>query len=180
MPEPGSDVYVGLGSNLGEREEHLRRAVLALRDAITIERVSSIWLTEPVGLREQPPFYNAVVGGRTTLAPRALLHALLAVERGLGRVREAEPVENGPRTIDLDLLLHGDRVLDERGLVLPHPRMTARRFVLAPLAEIAPDLRIGDHPRTVVEMLAALAPGQNAVERLALPGWPPEVIRPLR
>jgi 2-amino-4-hydroxy-6-hydroxymethyldihydropteridine diphosphokinase len=162
-------VFVGLGSNLGDREEHLRRAVMAVRESVSIARVSSIWLTEPVGLREQPRFYNATLGGRTHLEPHALLDGLIAIERSMGRRRG---VWMGPRTIDLDLLLYGDLEIDDPDLVLPHPRMTERRFVLAPLAEIAPDVRIGRDGRTVAEVLAEL-PSSDAVERLQLEGWPP-------
>jgi 2-amino-4-hydroxy-6-hydroxymethyldihydropteridine diphosphokinase len=169
------EVFVGLGSNLGDREEHLRRAVLELREAIVIERVSSIWLTEPVGYRDQPAFYNAVLSGRTALAPRALLGELLRVEAVMGRRRgdsTAPLIPMGPRTIDLDLLIYDELDVDEPGLRLPHPRMLARRFVLAPLAEIAPDLRVGPGGRRATESLSALSTGE-AVEKLARPGWPP-------
>jgi len=165
------DIFVGLGSNLGDRQEHLRRAVLAVRDSVAITRVSSVWLTEPIGLREQPFFYNAAVRGRSDLDPRALLDALLSVERSLGRRRGKEDVPMGPRTIDLDLLLYDDLEIDEPGLVLPHPRMAQRRFVLAPLAEIGADVRIR-RDRTVAEALAE-APDAGTVERLHLEGWPP-------
>jgi 2-amino-4-hydroxy-6-hydroxymethyldihydropteridine diphosphokinase len=167
-----AEVFVALGSNLGDREEHLRRALLSLRDEIAIERVSSIWLTEPVGLREQPAFYNAVLGGRAEQGARALLDAMLAIERSMGRLRDRSAAPMGPRTLDLDLLLYGDQQLREPGLVLPHPRMAQRRFVLAPLTEIAPELHIGADPRTVAERLADL-PDEHGVERLDLPGWPP-------
>lgn len=173
MVERISAVYIGLGSNLGDREPNLRRAVLALRDVIEIERISSVWLTEPVGVREQPAFYNAVLAGLSSLRPRALLDALLVVERSLGRIRGSDVAPPmGPRTIDLDLLAYDDVELQEPGLVLPHPRMRERRFVLAPLAEIAPELRLAGDRRTVAELLAALGPG-SAVERLHVEGWPP-------
>jgi len=170
------EAFVGLGSNLGDREGHLRRAVLELRDAIAIERISSIWLTQPVGFREQPAFYNAVLGGRTMLAPRALLDVLLRVEAAMGRHRD-ESVPMGPRTIDLDLLVYDGLEVDEPGLTLPHPRMFDRRFVLAPLAEIAPDLLVGPlgrSRRSVAERLAGLDTDE-AVERLDLEDWPPRV-----
>jgi 2-amino-4-hydroxy-6-hydroxymethyldihydropteridine diphosphokinase len=168
-----SDVFVGLGSNLGDREGHLRRAVLELRGPITIERVSSIWLTEPVGLQEQPAFYNAVLSGRSAHAPKALLDALLRVEAGMGRLRDAG-VPMGPRTIDLDLLMYDDLEVDEPGLTLPHPRMLDRRFVLAPLAEIAPQLRVGPQRRAVTEVLAEIGT-EEGVERLRCAGWPPRL-----
>jgi 2-amino-4-hydroxy-6-hydroxymethyldihydropteridine diphosphokinase len=146
--------------------------VLALTEPITIGRVSSVWLTEPVGVREQPPFYNAVVAGRSDLEPRALLDALIAIEEGMGR-RRTLPM--GPRTIDLDLLLYDDVEVEEPGLVVPHPRMATRRFVLAPLAEIAPERRIGRDPRTASEILTDL-PAEEGVERIALAGWPPALV----
>jgi 2-amino-4-hydroxy-6-hydroxymethyldihydropteridine diphosphokinase len=170
-----AEVFVALGSNLGDREGYLRRAVLELREAITIGRVSSLWLTQPVGLSEQPAFYNAVLAGRTALAPRALLDELLRVEAGMGRRRDASAaplVPMGPRTIDLDLLIYDVLDVNEPGLTLPHPRMLGRRFVLAPLAEIAPDLRIGPQQRSTTEELARLS-ADETVERLVVAGWPP-------
>lgn len=128
--------YVGLGANLGDREAAIRRAAAL----IGARRLSSIRETEPWGYAEQPPFLNAVAEVETALAPRAFLDRLLAVERDLGRVR-AGP-RYGPRTIDLDLLVHGDRVVDEPGLQVPHPRLRERLFVLEPLAELAPGLEI--------------------------------------
>jgi 2-amino-4-hydroxy-6-hydroxymethyldihydropteridine diphosphokinase len=167
-------VCIGLGSNLGDREEHLRRAVLAIRETVAIARISSLWLTEPVGLREQPLFYNAALRGYSGLEPRALLDALIAIEESSGRRRRKEHVAMGPRTLDLDLLLYDDLEIDEPGLVLPHPRMAERRFVLAPLAEIAADVRIGSDRRTVAQVLAEL-PEPGGVERLDLARWPPSL-----
>ena len=112
--------------------------------------VSPIYETDPVGPPPQGPYLNAVAHLRTRLAPRALLEALLAIEREAGRARS---VRDAARTLDLDLLLHGDRIVDEPGLVLPHPRLAARAFVLEPLAALAPDLR---HP-TLGEPIASLA-----------------------
>jgi 2-amino-4-hydroxy-6-hydroxymethyldihydropteridine diphosphokinase len=145
-------VFLGLGSNLGDREAAIAGAVLRLaaRGFRTTLR-SSLWLTEPVGGPPQGFFLNAVAGGETRLAPEALLEACLATEREMGRVRAER---NGPRTIDVDILLYGDERRDEPGLVVPHPRMHERRFVLAPLAEVAPGLV---HPvlgLTVGELLA--------------------------
>jgi 2-amino-4-hydroxy-6-hydroxymethyldihydropteridine diphosphokinase len=135
-------VHIGLGGNLGDREATLRAALdrLGSEDGIEVVRVSSLRETDPVGYTDQPRFLNGVAELETELAPRELLERLLAVERDLGRVREGP--RYGPRTIDLDLLLYGDAVVDEPGLRIPHPRMTERRFVLEPLAELEPDLVI--------------------------------------
>jgi 2-amino-4-hydroxy-6-hydroxymethyldihydropteridine diphosphokinase len=129
-------VFLGLGSNLGDREAAIDGALrmLSERGFETLVR-SSFWLTEPVGGPPQGWFLNAVAGGTTALPPRELLEACLGVERALGRVRT---VRDGPRTIDIDLLLYGELRVELPGLVVPHPRLHQRRFVLAPLAEIAP------------------------------------------
>jgi len=136
-------VYLGLGSNLGDRAAALERAraLLEARGFRTLRR-SSTWLTEPVGGPPQGWYLNEAVMGETALAPEALLAACLEVERTLGRVRGER---FGPRTIDVDILFHGDERRDSPGLVIPHPRLHERLFVLAPLAEIAPDLV---HPGT--------------------------------
>jgi 2-amino-4-hydroxy-6-hydroxymethyldihydropteridine diphosphokinase len=137
--------YVGLGSNVGDREAMLRAAVVALEGdpAIEVVAVSGFRETDPVGYLDQPRFLNGAAAVETDLSPRELLERLLAVERGLGRVREG-PAQ-GPRTIDLDLLVYGDEVVDAPGLVVPHPRLHERRFALEPLAELAPDLEIPGH-----------------------------------
>jgi len=149
---------IALGTNLGDRAQHLERAVAALRRLPrTRVRGISSWLeTEPVGGPVgQERYWNGAVLVDTELAPRELLDALLAIEAAEGRVRVAG-VRDGPRTLDLDLLVHGDAVLDEPGLVLPHPRAEERAFVLEPLAEIAPGLRFPRSGSTVLEALANL------------------------
>jgi 2-amino-4-hydroxy-6-hydroxymethyldihydropteridine diphosphokinase len=140
--------YVGLGANLGEREPTLREALARLDavDGVRVVAVSSFRETEPVGLLDQPRFLNAAAELETTLAPRALLDALLAVERVLGRDRSVE-ARWGPRTIDLDLLLYGDEEIDEAGLTVPHPRLGERRFVIEPLLELDPELSLPDGRR---------------------------------
>ena len=131
--------FVGIGSNLGDREAHVRAALdrLGAEEGIEIVAVSRLRETEPVGPVEQGPFLNGAVEVETELPARELLSRLLDVEARLGRVR-AERF--GPRTIDLDLLVYGDEILDEPGLTLPHPRLHERRFALEPLAELAPGL----------------------------------------
>lgn len=133
--------YVGLGANLGAREETLRHAVERLGEAegVDVLAVSSLRETEPVGVVDQPPFLNGAVQLETSLSPRELLDLLLAIERSLGRVRGARW---GPRLVDLDLLLCGGEIVDEPGLRIPHPRLHERRFALEPLAELDPELAI--------------------------------------
>ena len=144
--------YVGLGSNLGERERLIRQAA----ELIGARRLSAVIETEPWGIENQPKFLNAVAEVETRLTARQLLDHLLDVERRLGRERIG--AQWGPRTIDLDLLLYGDDTLDEPGLIVPHPRLAEREFVLGPLAELVPALKIpGDG--TVREALAGLQSG---------------------
>jgi 2-amino-4-hydroxy-6-hydroxymethyldihydropteridine diphosphokinase len=144
--------YVGVGANLGDRERTIRDALAALaaRPDVAVVAVSALRETDPVGYLDQPRFLNGAAALETELAPRALLDALLEVERELGRVRGDGP-RYGPRPIDLDLLLHGDLVVDEPGLVVPHPRLHERLFALEPLAELDPEL---------------VVPGRGAVEDL--------------
>jgi len=143
--------FVGIGANLGDRERTLRLALRLLgdRDGVTVAAVSSLRETAPVGYRDQPFFLNGAARLETELPPRELLRALLDVERELGRDRSGPRF--GPRTVDLDLLLYDGVELDEPGLVVPHPRLHERRFVLEPLVELAPGL---------------VVPGRGPVERL--------------
>ena len=143
--------YVGFGANLGDRGATIRAAVEALvaEEGIEVVAVSTLRETEPVGVGEQPPFLNGAVALETSLPARELLDRLLEIEHRFGRVRI--PGEHGPRTLDLDLLLYGDEVIDEPGLAVPHPRLHERRFVLEPLAELAPGLVVPG--RGVVESL---------------------------
>lgn len=135
--------FVGLGSNLGDRERLIREAVelLGREEGIDVLAVSTLRDTEPVGYLDQPRFLNGAAALETELPPRELLDRFLEIERRLGRDRSDGP-RFGPRTIDLDLLLYGDETIDEPGLRVPHPRLAERRFVLEPLAELEPSLEV--------------------------------------
>jgi 2-amino-4-hydroxy-6-hydroxymethyldihydropteridine diphosphokinase len=148
--------YIGLGANLGEREATIRAAVdeLALRPDTELIRVSSLRETDPVGIEDQPRFLNGAAMVETTLGAVELLAALLTIERKLGRDRAAS-TPGGPRPIDLDLLLYGNATIDEARMQVPHPRLHERRFVLEPLAEIAPELVIPGRGQ-VLALLAEL------------------------
>ena len=161
-----SIVYLGLGSNLGNREANLRAALQGLWRMGRVEAVSSLYETEPVGGPAQPPFYNAACRWETALEPWPLLHFLQGLEHELGR----RPGEErwAPRPIDLDVLLYGDRIVGEEGLTIPHPRLAERPFVLAPLAEIAADARHPVEGKTIAELLAAA--GTEEIGRAACRG----------
>jgi 2-amino-4-hydroxy-6-hydroxymethyldihydropteridine diphosphokinase len=149
-------VYFSLGSNVGEREAHLRSAIEQLESpALHVLRTSPIYETEPVEYTAQRWFLNVVVEAETDLFPLQLLTRTQKIERALGRVRT---VSKGPRTIDIDILLHGNTVMHSAKLEIPHPRMAERRFVLAPLSDLAPDLRHPASRLTVRQMLDAAPP----------------------
>lgn len=135
--------FVALGSNLGDREAAIRGALAELESepGIAVTSVSTLIDTEPVGFLDQPRFLNGVAAVETELSARDLLALLLDVERRFGRLREGVPLQ-GPRTLDLDLVLYDDAEIDEPGLTVPHPRLHERAFVLGPLAEIAPGLEV--------------------------------------
>jgi len=155
----GETAYLSLGSNLGDRAANLRAAIAELGRGGTVGALSAFYETEPVDLLDQPWFLNCVVSMETEKKPRDLLRFVLSIEEAMGRLRMRK---KGPRKIDIDVVLMGDRVVDEPGLKIPHPAMHRRRFVLAPLAEIAPEAR---HPvlgKTARELLAGLGPGQAA------------------
>ena len=159
------DVFIGLGSNLGDRHALLAQGLARLQEAgFGVTRESGRYLTEPVDAPPQGWFVNAVAAGRTSLTPEELLAACLDVEQALGRERT---VHHGPRTLDLDILIYGEELRDGPELALPHPRLHERRFVLVPLCELAPELR---HPRLGATMRELLerCPDHSRVVRLDL------------
>jgi len=150
-------VYLSLGSNVGDRVANLNSAIERLRTLGEIEKVSAFYETEPVEFVNQPWFLNCVVMLDTEKMPKQLLAGILDVEQHMGRRRTQK---KGPRAIDIDILLFGNSIIDTKGLTIPHPALHERRFVLEPLAEIAPDVRHPAFKRTIRELRDALPPGQ--------------------
>jgi len=159
-------VYIALGSNVGDREANLHRAVQLLeRSGVVVTRFSSLYETEPVGYLDQPWFLNAALEATTHLAPAQLLGALRGIESHMG---SSKPFPNGPRLIDLDILLYDDEVIDTPALQVPHPRMLQRNFVLAPLAEIAPELRHPSWSANIADTFAN-SPDRSAIRKFSSP-----------
>jgi 2-amino-4-hydroxy-6-hydroxymethyldihydropteridine diphosphokinase len=150
-------VYLSLGSNVGDRAANLSSAIERLGALGTVERASSFYETEPVEFTAQPWFLNCAVKLDTEKMPKQLLAGILDLEQKMGRRRTQK---KGPRTIDIDILLFGNSIIDTRGLTIPHPAMHQRRFVLEPLAEIAAEVRHPIFKRSVRELRDALPPGQ--------------------
>ncbi len=155
-------VYLGLGSNLGDRQANLARALKLLGERLHIELVSSLYETEPVDYIEQPLFLNAICRAQTELGPMQLLSLVKGIEASLGRVPS---FPNAPRPIDIDIIFYGDLIMETPELTIPHPRLEERAFVLIPLLEVAPDLRhpvSGEH----IKDLAARVGGREGVKKI--------------
>ena len=158
MKVEGVTAYLGLGSNMGERQDYLERALNFLSQRLRIGKVSSIYDTEPVGNVNQPRFLNMVCQVYTSLPPMALLTLGKGIESKLGRVSGKS---NAPRPIDIDILFYGDHIIETPELVIPHPRLTERAFVLIPLAQIAPDLVHPVNGKTIKELLKGITEAQG-------------------
>jgi len=160
------EIYLGLGSNIGDREAQMRAAVTALaQNEAAVRRSASLYATEPRDFEDQPWFLNTVIEVRTLLEPEALLERCLEIERNAGRVRDRS---KGPRPIDIDILLYRDRLIDEPNLIVPHPRYRERRFVLIPLAELVPGLSDPVCGLTMQQLLD-LCPDAGEVRRYGAP-----------
>ncbi|MGB8707670.1 MAG: 2-amino-4-hydroxy-6-hydroxymethyldihydropteridine diphosphokinase [Dehalococcoidia bacterium] len=146
-------VYLGLGSNLGDRKQNLAKALELLSPEATVEKLSSIYETEPVGYEQQPLFLNAVCRISTELKPRQILRLAKKIEAKMGRTPS---FPNAPRSIDIDILFYGDEVFSSKELIIPHPRLTERAFVLVPLAEIAPDIVHPSSGKAIKKLLTDL------------------------
>ena len=146
-------VYLGVGSNLGDRERNLLDGIGRLNEKVVVQQISSLYDTEPVGYIDQPRFLNAVVKGEANLSPDDLLEFIKKIEVDLGRIAS---FTNGPRSIDIDILLYDDVVLDTPSFTIPHPRYAERAFELAPLVEIAPDVVCPLKQMTIKELADAL------------------------
>ena len=152
-----SEAFIGIGANLGNRVETLKRAVYNLSESVCLVGASRIYETEPIGFKDQPAYLNAVLKIETQMGARTLLNHLLALELEFGRIRKEKW---GPRILDLDILLYGVEVIEEEGLHIPHPHLHLRSFVLAPLCDLAPDDHHPKLDKSYSELLESIGPTQ--------------------
>jgi len=157
-------VYLGLGSNIGNRQEHLDKALGYIAQRMRLIRQSSVYETEPVGNTDQPKFLNMVCEVKTMLTPEALLVLVKGIEQKLGR--SPRHPKDAPRTMDVDILFYGDQVLNSPDLIIPHPRLSKRAFVLVPLNEIAPDMIDPATGKTINQLLGDAQKGKQGVFRM--------------
>lgn len=157
-----TNVYLALGSNLGDRCKNLHLALEKLSEKVTIIKASSVYETPPWGYVEQPAFYNQVLYGKTLLTPSELLTFVKEIEENMGRVKN---FQNGPRLIDIDILLFAEKMVNTENLVIPHPRMVERAFVLLPLSEIEPDIGIPGINKSLSALLCQV--DQTGIHKLA-------------
>lgn len=162
LPPGPTRVYLGLGSNLGDRRSNLLKTLQLLEERLTLERISSLYETRPLGYEEQPLFLNAVCRAATEIGPFQLLSVIKGIEVALGR---APSFPNAPRLIDVDILFYGDLIIESPQLVVPHPRLEKRAFVLVPLAEIGPDLMHPISGRSIKDLASAVR-GREGVRKI--------------
>ena len=159
-------VYLSLGSNVGDRQGNLTRAIAEMAKIGTVQKRSALYETEPMEVTDQPWFLNMAVELETELMPKQFIAAVLDIERSMGRKRTKK---KGPRAIDIDVVLFGKSIIEMQGLMVPHPAMHQRRFVLEPMAEIAPEVRHPVYKKTMRELRDALPTGSGQVKKLAGP-----------
>ena len=159
-------VYLSLGSNVGDRRANLEQAIAEMAKIGTVQKRSALYETEPMEVTDQPWFLNMAVELETELMPKQFIAAVLDIERSMGRKRTKK---KGPRTIDIDVVLFGKSIIEMQGLTVPHPAMHQRRFVLEPMAEIAPEVRHPVYKKTMRELRDALPTGSGQVKKLAGP-----------
>lgn len=163
--------YIGIGSNMGDRLNNIQNAILKINEIARVEAVSSIYLTEPVGMNGCENFLNAALAASSPMKPIEMLDELLRIEAELGRVRYPHNIEPSPRTIDLDILLYGQEVMHTQRLVIPHPRLTERLFAMVPLVEMKPTLLHPAFNKPLKEMADDFGDEQQSLVRLGELCW---------
>ena len=154
-----ANVFIGIGSNLGDKEDNIRKSLGLMKNQLKVLKISSLYETKPVGYKKQDMFLNCAIQSSTKLSPIELLEFLQSIEKRLGRVRT---IKNGPRTIDLDILIYDDNVINQKKLIVPHPRLHERQFVLEPLKELKPSLMHPVMKKTIGELYDSLEKKESA------------------